>query len=90
MKPVFFKVLMFSGVAIDYSFQSVSNLQEKGQYYALAIGFCVIAGAYGAGVISGGAFNPAVAFSLDVTSALGAERLPQTWKFSNSHNTVVF
>jgi len=44
------------------------NKEEKPQYFALAIGFCVVAGAYGAGVISGGAFNPAVAFSLDVTS----------------------
>ena len=44
------------------------NQEEKGQYFALAIGFCVVAGAYGAGAISGGAFNPAVAFSLDVTS----------------------
>jgi len=44
------------------------NKEEKGQYYALAIGFCVVSGAYGAGVLSGGAFNPAVAFALDVTS----------------------
>ncbi|CAJ1449664.1 unnamed protein product [Effrenium voratum] len=44
------------------------NKTEEGQYFALAIGFCVIAGAYGAGFISGGAFNPAVAISLDVTS----------------------
>ena len=42
--------------------------EEKPQYFALAIGFCVVAGAYGAGVISGGAFNPAVALSLDITS----------------------
>ena len=47
------------------------NKEENGQYYALAIGFCVISGAYGVGVLSGGAFNPAVAFALDVTSALG-------------------
>eukprot|EP00438_Fugacium_kawagutii_P018814 Skav221684 [mRNA] locus=scaffold1494:151942:160030:+ [translate_table: standard] len=46
------------------------NKVEKGQYFALAIGFCVIAGAYGAGAISGGAFNPAVALALDVTRAL--------------------
>mmetsp|Transcript_38743 Transcript_38743/g.92567 ORF Transcript_38743/g.92567 Transcript_38743/m.92567 type:complete len:454 (+) Transcript_38743:65-1426(+) len=44
------------------------NKEENGQYFALAIGFCVVAGAYGAGFISGGAFNPAVAISLDVTS----------------------
>lgn len=44
------------------------NKEEKPQYFAPAIGFCVVAGAYGAGVISGGAFNPAVAISLDITS----------------------
>merc|ERR1719453_1290762 len=31
------------------------------QFYGLAIGFVIVAGAYGAGNISGGAFNPAVA-----------------------------
>eukprot|EP00435_Cladocopium_sp_Y103_P025485 s2117_g6.t1 len=44
------------------------NKEEKGQYFALAIGFCIISGAYGAGTISGGAFNPAVAVALDLTS----------------------
>ena len=44
------------------------NKEEKGQYFAVAIGFCIIAGAYGAGTISGAAFNPAVAISLDVSS----------------------
>merc|ERR1719272_2444657 len=39
------------------------------QFYGLAIGFCVIAGAYGAGAVSGGCFNPAVAFGIDVSSA---------------------
>jgi len=39
------------------------------QFYGLAIGFVVIAGAYGAGVVSGGCFNPAVAFGIDVSSA---------------------
>lgn len=38
------------------------------QYYGLAIGFVVVAGAYGAGNVSMGCFNPAVAFSLDVAS----------------------
>merc|ERR1719272_2254669 len=40
------------------------------QFYGLAIGFCVIAGAYGAGAVSGGCFNPAVAFGIDVSSAM--------------------
>jgi len=40
----------------------------KFQFYGLAIGFVVIAGAYGAGTVSGGCFNPAVAFGIDVSS----------------------
>merc|ERR1719506_1317659 len=41
----------------------------KNQFYGLAIGFVVVAGGYGAGHISGGCFNPAVAFGIDVSSA---------------------
>merc|ERR1719281_1951983 len=39
------------------------------QFFGLAIGFVIIAGAYGAGAISGGCFNPAVAIGIDVSSA---------------------
>merc|ERR1719281_1998694 len=39
------------------------------QFFGLAIGFVIIAGAYGAGAISGGCFNPAVALGIDVSSA---------------------
>lgn len=39
------------------------------QFYGLAIGFVLIAGGYAAGNISGGAFNPAVAVGIDVSSA---------------------
>jgi aquaporin Z len=42
----------------------------KNQFYGLAIGFVVIAGAYGAGVVSGGCFNPAVAFGIDVAHSM--------------------
>eukprot|EP00933_Yihiella_yeosuensis_P014793 TRINITY_DN13111_c0_g1_i1.p1 TRINITY_DN13111_c0_g1~~TRINITY_DN13111_c0_g1_i1.p1 ORF type:complete len:454 (-),score=111.58 TRINITY_DN13111_c0_g1_i1:224-1585(-) len=45
------------------------NATEKGQYYGLAIGFVIVAGAYGAGAISGGCFNPAVALGIDLSSA---------------------
>jgi len=38
-------------------------------YFGLAIGFVIVAGAYGAGPISGGCFNPAVAWGIDVSSA---------------------
>merc|ERR1719261_1641110 len=40
----------------------------KNQFYGLAIGFVVVAGAYGAGSVSMGCFNPAVAFALDTAS----------------------
>lgn len=44
------------------------NAEEKNQYFGLAIGFCVVAGAYGAGAVSGGCFNPAVALGLSTSS----------------------
>lgn len=42
----------------------------KNQFSGLAIGFVIIAGAYGAGAVSGGAFNPAVALGVDITRPL--------------------
>jgi len=38
------------------------------QYFGLAIGFVIVAGAYGPGAVSGGCFNPAVAFGIDSSS----------------------
>jgi len=45
------------------------NATEGGQYFGLAIGSVIVAGAYGAGAVSGGCFNPAVAVGIDVSSA---------------------
>ena len=42
---------------------------EGNQYYGLAIGFVIVAGGYAGGGVSGGAFNPAMAFGIDVPSA---------------------
>jgi len=39
------------------------------QFYGLAIGFVIVAGAYSGGSVSMGCFNPAVAFGIDVSSA---------------------
>jgi len=41
----------------------------KNQFYGLAIGFVIVAGAYSGGSVSMGCFNPAVAFGIDVSSA---------------------
>merc|ERR1719471_1569767 len=40
----------------------------KNQFYGLAIGFVIVAGAYGSGAVSGGCFNPAVAVAIDTVS----------------------
>ena len=39
------------------------------QWVGLAIGFVIVAGAYGAGAVSGGCLNPAVVFGIDVSSS---------------------
>ena len=44
------------------------NLSESNQFFGLAIGLVIVAGAYGAGAVSGGCFNPAVAFGIDISS----------------------
>ncbi|HYE95175.1 MAG TPA: aquaporin [Rubricoccaceae bacterium] len=44
--------------------------EEPNQYFGLAIGFTVLAGAFAAGPISGGAFNPAVALGAILVEAL--------------------
>jgi len=44
------------------------KLGGKNQFYGLAIGFVIVAGAYGPGAVSGGCFNPAVAIAIDVSS----------------------
>lgn len=40
------------------------NETAQNQFYGLSIGFVIVAGAYGAGGVSGGCFNPAVAFGI--------------------------
>lgn len=44
--------------------------QEENWAFGLAIGLVIIAGGYPAGAISGGAFNPAIAFGIDVSDAV--------------------
>ena len=48
---------------------AAKGTESKNEFFPIAIGFVVVAGGYAAGGISGGAFNPAVAFGLDVASA---------------------
>jgi len=61
------------------------NAQEKNQYYGLAIGFVIIAGAYGAGAVSGGCFNPAVALGIDLTSSAAPFITPTSFGWSGPY-----
>mmetsp|Transcript_15657 Transcript_15657/g.34019 ORF Transcript_15657/g.34019 Transcript_15657/m.34019 type:complete len:442 (-) Transcript_15657:724-2049(-) len=53
----------------------------KNQFYGIAIGFVVVAGAYSGGGVSGGCFNPAVAFGLDFGSAITSFTAPKWYSF---------
>jgi len=46
------------------------DAKKGNEYYGLAIGYVIVAGAYGAGAVSGGAFNPAVIISVQATSGM--------------------
>jgi len=60
-----FYTFMLSFVVLN---TACSSRNSGNQFYGLAIGFVVVAGAYGAGSISMGCFNPAVAVALDVSA----------------------
>jgi len=45
-----------------------NEVKPTNQWYGLAIGYVIVAGAYGAGAVSGGCFNPAVAVGIDSSS----------------------
>ena len=51
---------------------------QGNSFYGLAIGFTVMAGAYAAGPISGGAFNPAVALGITL---MGLSKIQGLWMF---------
>ena len=48
---------------------AATKVTRNNQFYGLAIGYVIVAGGYAGGPISGGCFNPAVAFGIDVPSA---------------------
>jgi aquaporin Z len=46
--------------------------KDANQFFALAIGFVIVAGAYSGGPVSGAVFNPAVALGIEATSEHGS------------------
>merc|ERR1719478_331721 len=61
---------MLCFVVLNCAASNKNGCATGNQFYGLAIGFVIGAGGYGAGHISGGAFNPAVALGIDLSSAL--------------------
>lgn len=67
----FFYTFMLCFVVLNVAVSKKAR-EAKAQFFGLAIGFVIVAGAYGGGAVSGGCFNPAVAIGIDVASvALG-------------------
>lgn len=67
----FFYTLLLAFVVLSTACYSKA---AGNQYFGLAIGFVIVAGGYGGGAISGGAFNPAV--------AIGLGPHPNSWAYS--------
>merc|ERR1719327_1245406 len=61
---------MLCFVVLNCAASKRNGCDTGNQFYGLAIGFVIVAGGYGSGHISGGAFNPAVALGIDLSSAL--------------------
>jgi aquaporin Z len=68
-ETIYTMMLCFVVLSCALSERSTSAGPGGPQFAPLAIGFVLIAGAYGAGAISGGCFNPAIALVVDASSA---------------------
>jgi aquaporin Z len=55
-------------VVLNVAASKVHGVQGHHQFYGLAIGFVIVAGAYSGGSVSMGCFNPAVAMGIDIAS----------------------
>jgi len=60
---------------------STAPAYQNNSFFALAIGFSVVAGATAGGGISGGAYNPAVAFGVTTASAMGSGTFKYIWLY---------
>jgi aquaporin Z len=74
------EVLFTFALALTVLNVACSDKTKGNSFYGLAIGFTVLVGAFAAGPISGGAFNPAVGTGPNVINALfGGGSLGSVW-----------
>ncbi len=71
--------LLFTFALVYVVLNTATSKKNSGNsYYGLAIGFTVVVGAFAGGAISGGAYNPAVAFGV---SWMGISAWSNIWIF---------
>jgi len=71
--------LLFTFALVYVVLNTATSKKNSGNsYYGLAIGFTVVVGAFAGGAISGGAYNPAVAFGI---SWMGLSAWSNIWIF---------
>mmetsp|Transcript_21280 Transcript_21280/g.51480 ORF Transcript_21280/g.51480 Transcript_21280/m.51480 type:complete len:454 (+) Transcript_21280:47-1408(+) len=68
MEVIFTFLLVFTVLNCACT-DGVANSKKENQFFGLAIGFSLVAGAMAAGFISGAALNPAVALGIDAAGA---------------------
>ncbi len=74
------KFLFTFALALVVLNTATATTTKGNSFYGLAIGFTVVVGAYAAGPISGGAFNPAVGLGPTITDMIFAGgSFGQTW-----------
>lgn len=67
---------IFSGVLVTIVLHVAYSKQKNNGFYGMAIGMCVLSAAYAVGGVSGGSFNPAVAFGLQVVKCITGNCIP--------------
>jgi aquaporin Z len=80
LKPLMMEVLFTFALASVIMNVAMTKKTAGNNYFGLAIGFTVMASAFCAGPISGGAFNPAVAFGPTLMDTLvGGNSMGNLW-----------
>jgi len=73
---------MLCFVVLNVAVANKSGVCDRNQYFGLAIGFVIIAGAHGAGPVSGACFNPAVAVGIDSAAATWGLKFGMCWLYA--------
>lgn len=77
LKAIVIELLYTFALALVVLNVATTKKNEGNSYYGIAIGFTVLAAAYSAGPITGGAFNPAVAIGPMIVNLLSGGNLIQ-------------